>query len=696
MKFPWRFCCRRRPEWCGAATLLLASVAPACGPEFPNSYYAMADGELLAAPEGFFAAEIARLMPPAAPPHRAVRTPGGNPRAQTVEIDIADVRQALAERGAASPEQVRWQYEEVRRALEEWVSGLHAVDGTRVSAPWPEPPALNLSPLVPAEFRLYLKGAVAWHQRHLDEARAAWTEVLALPESERKFRSVWANFMLGRLAVTVVEQTPRDEHPAFATAQAEVSGRMRAVRELVAAGLPDPLGLAAASFGWEAKAALVACDYPTAMGLYLQQHATGDVTAVASLQRTARDAIACEGGESGYAAIARDTNARRVVTAYFVARGMPSYGEVRPLSAQLKQWAEALEEAGIDAVPDADRLAWLAYEAGLFALAERWAALASEGSAEARWIRAKLALRGGNLPGGESLLRAALATGRLGEAHRQRVLAELGRVCLSRDDFKGALATALEGGHWEDAAFVAERVMTLNELRDFVDAQPAVPAAAGAELADIWQFSGQPERLRHLLARRLMRAGRVDEAVRYFPPEWRGGVAAYVFDVRAGFDLSRPATERAQAFWRAARVARDQGMALLGTELEPDWAIWEGLHDMVPSTTARRTGPGSSGGVLAPTPIELERLKKQASPGKRFHYRYRAAELAWWAASLLPNDSDETAEILNTAGGWLKARDPQAAQPFYQALVIRCGNTALGRAATVQHWFPRPASPAEN
>ena len=55
----------------------------------------------------------------------------------------------------------------------------------------------------------------------------------------------------------------------------------------------------------------------------------------------------------------------------------------------------------------------------------------------------------------------------------------------------------------------------------------------------------------------------------------------------------------------------------------------------------------------------------------------------------MPNDADETARILVAAGGWLKARDPQAAEPFYQALVIRCSHTELGRAATQQHWFPR-------
>ena len=62
---------------------------------------------------------------------------------------------------------------------------------------------------------------------------------------------------------------------------------------------------------------------------------------------------------------------------------------------------------------------------------------------------------------------------------------------------------------------------------------------------------------------------------------------------------------------------------------------------------------------------------------------------AWWAASLMPNDSEETAKVLDSAGRWLMARDSQVAEPCYQALVIRCGDTMLGREAARQRWFPK-------
>jgi len=75
-------------------------------------------------------------------------------------------------------------------------------------------------------------------------------------------------------------------------------------------------------------------------------------------------------------------------------------------------------------------------------------------------------------------------------------------------------------------------------------------------------------------------------------------------------------------------------------------------------------------------------------PEERFHYRYLAASLAWEAAKLLPDNSDETARVLCIAGSWLKRRDPETAELFYKALVRRCRKTAIGRQADRMRWFP--------
>jgi len=79
----------------------------------------------------------------------------------------------------------------------------------------------------------------------------------------------------------------------------------------------------------------------------------------------------------------------------------------------------------------------------------------------------------------------------------------------------------------------------------------------------------------------------------------------------------------------------------------------------------------------------------------RWHYRYIAADLAWEAARLMPDDSPETADVLCEAGGWLKDRDPKAADRFYKALVRRCTQTPLGQAADEKRWFPQDCQPPQ-
>lgn len=713
--------------------------APACGPDFPNSYLAAPESDLLSSPEGFFADELARLAV-TRPPERSATVPDSETgRAFSARNDIAEVRGALAAGGlpAARVKELGDAYEAARTKLEAWVltgDQLRAPDyryiepaqreeaGKQLQAAVAEHnaarPDLPLPADLPEEFAVYFSGAVAWHEDRKDDALAAWVKLLTLPEAARRHRSIWAAFMLGRLwAEKAAALGENAGGPAAAgTAAAEAARYCRQVRTLAASGFPDPLGLAASSYGWEARADTARGDHAGAIQRYLDQLATGDRTALPSLRSTAAR-LAGQDNKT-LAPLARDEAARRVLTAYLVSLGGPAsrWDDTRgQIPAEARQWGVVLEQAGLHDMPDADRLAWLAYEGGLFALADQWAALAPKKNSTAEWIRAKLALRSGKLQEGVVHLRgalAALAPGRtpLGESevnelrglylerggavtaheeYRARLLGELGRVCLAEDDAPAALAAWMEGKHWEDASYLAEHVLTLAELRSYVDAHcPSGKLPADRPYWPAWTTDYLGLELRHLFARRLARADLFEEAVKYFPEDLRATYVSYLAGVRLGFDNAKPAADRAAAFWRAAQSARTNGMALFGTELEPDWSIWQGEYDLGSAAADRQSAPRLAGGVFAPTPEELASLKENPVPEKRFSYRYRAADLAWWAAALLPNDSNDTAQILNEAGGWLAARDPAAANRFYQALVIRCGNTDLGRAAAAKHWFP--------
>lgn len=668
--------------------LACASAAVACGPEFPNSYYSMPEAELLAAPRGLFESEIARIAQDIQPQARAVRF-----RRPLAGIEKYDLQQALLKRGMTLQRAVdiARAFEVRRQEVDTWVRQTEpSTDYSPTTQRRFTPPNFDESPLpseVPKEFAEYFAGALAWHRGDLAIAQQHWEAILALPAEERRYRSTWAAFMLGRARAREVDnfETRRED------SLVEAKRYFALVRQMTTEGYPDPLGLAAESLGWEARACLKVGDKVGALELYLEHYATGDETALLSLRFAARASAEYKGN---FAKLATSSVARRIVTAYFISRHEARWFD-RSTGGE-EDWASALRDANVRELPEADRLAWLAYDAGLFPLAWQWIELAEQDSPEAQWVRAKLALRGGNLQAGEKSLRAALASPRLAEEHRVRVAAELSRVCLARDDFAGALSASLKGGHWEDVAFVAERVMSLGELTQYLDSEELpVPAPS----TSYWLAKKDLRaRLHHLAARRLVRAGKTELAERYFPPELRVTFRHYVGAVKLGFDVTQPDVTRAGAFWHAAEVIHQHGMELLGTELEPDWAIWEGEFNLTPSVQQRRAGiqkDEAKQSLFRPTALESERLEKQPGPEKRFQYRYRAAELAWWAASLSPNDSEETARMLATAGGWLKYRDPEAAKPFYQALVIRCGNTPLGRAAAEVHWFPKPKADLE-
>ena len=52
----------------------------------------------------------------------------------------------------------------------------------------------------PSEFADYHKGALAYKLGESDEAIDAWNALLNRPADERHYRSVWAAFMLGKVA----------------------------------------------------------------------------------------------------------------------------------------------------------------------------------------------------------------------------------------------------------------------------------------------------------------------------------------------------------------------------------------------------------------------------------------------------------------------------------------------------------------
>ena len=251
----------------------------------------------------------------------------------------------------------------------------------------------------------------------------------------------------------------------------------------------------------------------------------------------------------------------------------------------------------------------------------------------------------------------------------RQILGELGVVHLARREYVEALDALWRSGFQDDAAYIADRVLTVDELKNYVDRN--------------WP-AGTDEQIRDLLARRLTRLHRLDEARDYYAARVRPEADALARDLARGDDLSLPALERARALFADAQITASNGMDLFATETAPDWHIEGGLYE-AGVTAAGRTNAA----VLRASEDELLRAGQSApDPDVRFHYRFVAAALAWKAALLMPDNSDETARVLCEAGTWIKIRDPQKADVFYKALVNRCRRTAIGAEADRKRWFP--------
>jgi hypothetical protein len=278
---------------------------------------------------------------------------------------------------------------------EDQVAGAHAADQARaLEEKRPD-----------AEFADYERGAEAFRRQEYDEAAKAWLSLLARPATERHYRSVWASFMLGKTAL-------RQKQP-------EAVKWLQMTRTLAKEGFADSLGLAADSYGWEAKSELESGNLENAARLYLTQLALGDDSAIVSLKEVVGGQagfppMLAEGAteeqrqkheeelrlreEAGLARAARDPLLRRITSAHVLATSsgpLVGFYEEKPTYSQ--RWLNAVEAAKLKDVEDADQLGWVAYTAGDYQAAERWLKLFSAETATSLWLKSKLLRRQGKL-----------------------------------------------------------------------------------------------------------------------------------------------------------------------------------------------------------------------------------------------------------------------------------------------------------
>ncbi|HUR46827.1 MAG TPA: hypothetical protein VMZ27_13195, partial [Candidatus Saccharimonadales bacterium] len=426
---------------------------------------------------------------------------------------------------------------------------------------------------------------------------------------------------------------------------------------------------------------------------------------------------ALEKGDPVLKPMAKHPNAQRVVTAYVISGGyakpdidvdsaakeqvLQFLGKYpytaraqnwHTLKRPVKLWLDAVESAGVKDLESAEQLALASYQAGELKMAARWIRLSRPDSVTAQWLQAKLLLHDGQVDqaarllarivplfptnASNSKLEGSLVINSDNREHsvQDRARAELGALHLVRRDYVQALEALWLSGDDYDAAYVAECVLTIDELKNFADRH-----APGAQF------------VRDLLSRRLARAKRYEEALTYCEGEQRTLLAEYVADLRTGRDPTQPRGLRAESLWHAAQLLNRKSPTFFKAEVGPDWhyaVVGKTDFQFIPSATNRLSLTNLV--VLKASADEEARVSKNIpQPEKQQHPLYVALDLAWESVQLMPDNTDQTARALWDAGSWIKARDPQAADRFYKALVRRCAKTALGAEADKRRWFPR-------
>ncbi|MHC8323148.1 hypothetical protein ACYZT4_21105 [Pseudomonas sp. GB2N2] len=614
--------------------------AVACGPDFPMRLLDNRDQSLAELPEGNFQFEINRLGQAIA----------GLKNVSSTVNNGMDTPDYVEQRTGAEHVGLTAEQQDLVKQLRT-LTDAHQVEVEGAS--------------LPTELRLYLAGAVAFNADDHKLAADYFKKVLALTADQRALRSTWAAYSLGRALLAMSAEA--DAAPNL-LAQSRMA--FEQARQLSIDGFSDPLELGIASLGEEARVALTAGDWDNAITLYATQNIHGSAVGYTSLKLLMAQLAALP--DDQLATLLKGKPVQQLVTASLISRLGWSFGDQPPSEQKLIKLLQASTRGSLD---NADRLAAVNYQQGDYASAKAFLEHAGDGGL-AWWLRAKLAVREGDK------VAAAAAYAKAAQAFPQseswgerrtpdydfetlqpkcRVDGESAILALQRGDYVQAFDQLYRSQdiYWFDAASVAERVLTVDELKHYVDTHVSAPPALTQQERDNYVPLPVPAKLRNLLGRRLLREERYDEAPGYFDSADLQNKARAYGQVRHEADSAWWPTRRAGALFNSAWMAREWGMDILGYEMAPDFATFGGHYSL--ESRELKVGPLVAEG-------EIQRQQASAAqPDQRFHYRYVATALASRAADNLPHTSQAFAAVLCAAAGWNTSLEEESA--FYQRYV---------------------------
>ncbi|CAI3950149.1 unnamed protein product [Commensalibacter communis] len=541
----------------------------------------------------------------------------------------------------------------------------------------------------------YKKAAILFHNKQWEDAYSAFS---MLAYNSNPAQQVCAKYTLGRI---------EKELGHFEDAVQSFNS----TAYLVAHGAPDPLHLGIAAYG---EAAGVILDQigmrsidkddvvywqvgsikedsflqlQRAVELYLKQATLGDndgVSSVMIILQGLSDPNNLNARELLKQAV-QNSLLRKLLLAYVLTDEI----DYKVYSkAKIQNILQAFIQTGLDPknnYDDMGSLAAFAYQNNDVDKAQAFAEYDWNRNQKAldAWILAKIALRKGEKKKAQDYYHQAIShfnDETLQTRSKQRVQGERAVLTLSQGNFVQALEELwpVRDIYWGDIVYLAENVLTPDELRQFVNVHTQVPKDPKAECdkggsddnyydADIigdgsytYTLSGRSLALRYLLARRLMRVGRLQEAVPYFErpsdancddtPEH---VDMEQYYIKSTTDMRKSfwATDRAKAAWNAATILNYYGMELMGTSGYPDQNPGHyayGIGQIMGPKHNQNNEPWS---------VPAEQVRTGASwpnPNRRFHYQYLAVEDILYAANLVPHQSQAYAALLCHASGWMQ------------------------------------------
>ena len=539
------------------------------------------------------------------------------------------------------------------------------------------------------ELELYKAGKLEMQKNNNPEKiPESWQKLLNLPPKERKYRTTWVYYMIGNLySLSGKYETAKKCY--------------QAVRGSYRKGFKDTLGLAHATYKREFLSATSAADKLNAalkaVAYYL--HAE-DYERYDFIQLELYHYInKLQKSTTSIKPLLKDQYLKELIVAFNLGKKKDKAVTEMILNREID--AAVNNDNGSETV---SRFAWSKYRDGDINSAKKLLKYAKKDDILTLWLSAKIAIYDGEDAKAAEYLRRWLKICTVNKDKlkdnrenslfinsaraEKEIYGTLGNAIIHTKDFKEALDCFIRAEDWLSTALVAEKLMSIKELTEYVDrrAPEYNKKLLSTIYTDIYTSEEDTEKpllynnLRYLLARRLVRNNMLQSAITYMPPSLIPKLKELNHYIKQYNNRSLSNNQRAAGAYNAARIMRWYGMSLSGTELWPDYHYCEGEYDQItisPNWSKVRKMK------------ELTEIAEKHSPEKRrFHYRFQACRLMQEASKLSENRRLKFLANL-AAGYWLYKKYPKTADPFYKA-ASGFHEEPLALILDQKRWFPAP------